>query len=105
MADDDWDEKRIDIIGSNGNEALHYQELENNKMNEAISDPLDVASHNEQVNCDMRVKEIQAHANELEVQPVGHCLYCGEKFLTDSRMRFCDAFCRDGYEKEKSLKR
>lgn len=29
---DDWNEKRIDIIGSNGNDALHYQELENNKM-------------------------------------------------------------------------
>jgi len=24
---DEWDEKRIDIIGSNGNEALHYEEL------------------------------------------------------------------------------
>ena len=24
-----WDEKRIDIIGSNSNEGLHYEELEN----------------------------------------------------------------------------
>jgi hypothetical protein len=74
-------------------------------MNEAISDPLDVASHNEQVNCDMRVKEIQAHANELEVQPSGHCLYCHEKFLTDSRMRWCDKFCLDSWQRQQALKR
>lgn len=24
---DDWDEKRVDIIGSNGNEGLHYEKL------------------------------------------------------------------------------
>ena len=70
-----------------------------------MSDPLDVASNNERVNCDMKVKEIQAIANELEVQPVGHCLYCGEKFLTDSRMRWCDRFCSDAWSRQKALKR
>ena len=39
--DDDWNEKRIDIIGSNGNDALHYQELENNKMNYSQHEILD----------------------------------------------------------------
>lgn len=37
MASDDWDEKRIDVIGSNGNDALHYQELENNMMTTAVN--------------------------------------------------------------------
>lgn len=74
-------------------------------MNEVISDEHDLASHLEQMASDMKAKEIQAKAQTLEVQPVGHCLFCGEKFLTDSRMRWCDKFCLDGYEKEKALKR
>ena len=27
----DWDEKRMDIIGQNGNDGLHYENKENNK--------------------------------------------------------------------------
>lgn len=27
----DWDEKRMDIIGQNGNDGLHYEDKENNK--------------------------------------------------------------------------
>lgn len=26
---DDWDEKRVDVIGSNGNEGLHYEDNKN----------------------------------------------------------------------------
>ena len=28
---DDWDEKRVDIIGSNGNDGLHYKEQKKDK--------------------------------------------------------------------------
>ena len=74
-------------------------------MNEVISDEHDLASHLEQIASDMKVKEIQAMANKLEAEPVGHCLFCGEKFLTDSRMRWCDRFCSDAWSRQKALKR
>lgn len=70
-----------------------------------MSDIIDDANEQVAMNELRSIKYASQQANSLEVQPVGHCLYCGEKFLTDSRMRFCDAFCRDGYEKEKALKR
>ena len=98
MASDDWDEKRIDIIGSNGNTGEHYEGIK--KMDEADLGNMQVAMNEER-----SIKYAQERAKELEVQPVGHCLFCGEKFLTDSRMRFCDAFCRDGYDREKALRR
>jgi hypothetical protein len=27
VADEEWDEKRIDVVGSNGNDGLHYDNL------------------------------------------------------------------------------
>lgn len=70
-----------------------------------MSDIIDDANLQVELNEQRSIKYAQERAKELEVQPVGHCLYCGEKFMTDSRMRWCDNFCRDGYEKEKALKR
>lgn len=70
-----------------------------------MSDIIDDANLQVELNEQRSIKYAQERAKELEVQPVGHCLYCGEKFLTDSRMRWCDKFCLDGYEKEKALKR
>ena len=35
--DDDWDEKRIDIIGQNGNDGIHYK----NEESEQDERPLD----------------------------------------------------------------
>ena len=74
-------------------------------MNEAISDVIDQASHLEQMASDMKVKEIQANANKLEVEPIEQCLYCGEKYEENSNKRWCDSFCRDLYEKQKLFRR
>lgn len=49
----------------------------------------------------------QARKNALEkprMQPKGKCYFCGEAFEKDSPLLFCDADCRDGYEKEQKLK-
>lgn len=94
---DDWDEKRVDIIGSNGNDGLHYNK-------EKQMDEADLGNLQVELNEQRSIKYAQERAKELEVQPVGHCLYCGEKFLTDSRMRFCDSFCRDEWQKRQSVK-
>ena len=70
-----------------------------------MSDEVDQANEQVAMNELRSIKYASQQAQTLEVQPVGHCLFCGEKFLTDSRMRWCDRFCLDGYEKEKALKR
>lgn len=70
-----------------------------------MSDEVDQANEQVAMNELRSIKYASQQAQTLEVQPVGHCLFCGEKFLTDSRMRWCDKFCLSMYEKEKSLKR
>lgn len=37
--------------------------------------------------------------------PTGACLYCSEKLLFSDSARWCDAICRNAYEREDSLKR
>ena len=70
-----------------------------------MADEADLGNMQVELNEQRSIKYAQANANKLEVEPVGHCLYCGEKFLTDSVMRWCDAFCRDLYEKQKLFRR
>lgn len=38
-----------------------------------------------------------------EAEPKGYCLYCYEPLL-DSHRRWCNAECRDAWEKEQRLK-
>lgn len=64
-------------------------------MNEVISDPLDLASQQEQVQTDMAIKHIQAQADKLEVEPDDKCLFCGAKFEKGSKRRWCNADHRD----------
>jgi hypothetical protein len=68
-------------------------------------DEADLGNMQVELNEQRSIKYAQQQAQTLEVQPVGHCLYCHEKFLTDSRMRWCDDFCRDEWQKRQSLKR
>jgi len=74
-------------------------------MNEVISDPLDVASQQEQKQNEMSIKYVQANANKLEVEPIGSCLYCGEEFKDGSELRWCDKFCLSLWEKQKLFRR
>lgn len=39
-----------------------------------------------------------------EAEPTGYCLYCHEP-LHDKRKRWCDAHCRDDWQRERNLKR
>jgi len=59
------------------------------------SDPLDVASINEQVNCDMKVKEIQALASK-ELPKSDICWGCGEP--TKDGRRWHNVDCRKLWE-------
>lgn len=65
-------------------------------MNEAMSDPLDVASNNEQVNCEMKVKEIQVEANK-PIPKLDNCLWCGMK--TRNGARWCNRECCSHWER------
>ena len=64
-------------------------------MNEVISDPLDVASNNEMVNCDMKVREIQVEANK-PLPTSKKCLWCDRK--TKEGRRWCNSDCRNMYQ-------
>lgn len=39
-----------------------------------------------------------------EAEPTGYCLYCEEP-LNDPNKRWCNAECRDAWEKERRMKR
>lgn len=99
MASDDWDESRIDVIGQNGNDGLHYKRT--NKMSDIIDD----ANHHVELNEQRSIKYAQYQAKTLEVLPQGLCLFCGEKFKEGSLLRWCDSFCRNSWEREKLMKR
>lgn len=68
-------------------------------------DEADLGNMQVELNEQRSIKYAQQQAQTLEVHPVGHCLYCHEKFLIDSRMRWCDEFCRDGWQKDQALKK
>lgn len=59
-----------------------------------MSDNLDIASEREEL-----ARKIAQESRRAEgPQPVGHCLYCERGFL-NLRLRWCDADCRDAWEK------
>ena len=37
--EEEWDEKRMDIIGQNGNDGIHYEQVEEQKPLEVYGDP------------------------------------------------------------------
>ena len=39
-----------------------------------------------------------------EAEPTGYCLFCGEK-ITELNRRWCDAKCRDDWERKQINKR
>ena len=60
-----------------------------------MSDPTDVASDNEEV----ARNDAQRARKPAGPLPMGHCYYCDEP-LHDNYRRWCDAECRDAWEKE-----
>lgn len=54
----------------------------------------------------LELEQINAHQKinlKQEAEPTGYCLFCGEP-LTDNK-RWCDADCRDMWEKEQNAKK
>lgn len=64
-------------------------------MNEVISDPLDVASQQEQLHNEMSIKHIQKLASK-PIPTSKLCLWCSSK-TTDGR-RWCNAECRNMHQ-------
>ena len=65
-----------------------------------MSDVFDQASEREERD---REAAIAAQRNRTAVlTDIGHCYFCGETH-SDGR-RFCDADCRDGYERQEKMK-
>lgn len=65
-----------------------------------MADDVDVTGERSEVELARQIQMSSEKAQKLEVEATGHCLFCGE----ETEHRFCDAFCRDGWEKEKRLK-
>lgn len=91
---EDWDEDRIDVIGQNGNDGLHYKE-------KIMSDEADQANLQVELNERRSIAYASQQAN-LPIPISEVCLFCTEP--TEDGRRFCDAFCRDEYEKRKFKK-
>ena len=62
-----------------------------------MADDVDLASEREER---YRAEALAAWREEGP-KATGFCLCCGEPLLEDGR-RFCDAFCRDGWERVKA---
>jgi hypothetical protein len=58
------------------------------------SDPFDVATRTEETE---RERAIAAARQPIHVLATGACLYCEEP--VEEGVRFCDATCRDGFDK------
>lgn len=60
-----------------------------------MADDVDMASEREEIAREKAIKHIQN--KPLAVQPVGHCLSCGET-LADDKL-WCNNTCRDDWQR------
>lgn len=74
-------------------------------IEEKLSDQLDIASALEQKAADVAINAAREAAKKPEVEAVGHCLFCGEEFPEGDTRRWCDALCRDDYQKEQKFRK
>lgn len=63
-----------------------------------MADEIDVANENTAIQTDMAIQNIRNSIKPIIY--VGYCLTCGED--VPAPRRWCDAECRDGYERIKS---
>ncbi len=66
-----------------------------------MADDIDIAQESQQRLHDARIEQARARAGQLEVQATGFCLNCSEPL---SGRRFCDADCRDDYQKTNKMR-
>lgn len=62
-------------------------------------DIVDVTARNEEVLMSARIANMKGMKQDSRCKPDGYCHYCGEK-LDNPEARWCDAECRDAWEKE-----
>lgn len=65
-------------------------------------DQIDRANELADLEREMRVAAIRANAKP-QATATGRCLFCDE--ILDDERRWCDADCRDGWEKEAAARR
>lgn len=62
-----------------------------------MSDLIDFAQEQTEYLHDKRIAEVRARAGALDAPVTGKCLNCEEPLA--GSLRFCDADCRDDYQK------
>lgn len=67
-----------------------------------MADDIDIAQENQQRLHDARINQARSRAGQLEVKATGYCLNCDEPLA--SGLRFCDADCRDDYQKMNKMR-
>lgn len=76
-----------------------------NMDGEKLSDQLDIASALEQKAADVAINAAREASKKKEVEHTGNCLFCGEEFPEGSEKRFCNADCRNDWERERKYRR
>lgn len=67
-----------------------------------MSDLIDFAQEQTEYLHEKRIAEVRSRAGTLEAAPTGRCLNCEEPLALG--IRFCDADCRDDYQKITRMK-
>lgn len=62
-----------------------------------MADIADLAQ--EHIEMELKMMKLSAQSYEEKAKPTGECLWCGEPLENDRR--WCDAECRDSWEKWK----
>ena len=65
-------------------------------------DDVDISNSKQDVLLEAQIRNIREQAKQSP-KPTGYCLNCGEK-LDNPLARWCDADCRDEWEKEHGSK-
>lgn len=70
---------------------------------ERHADPIDIAANSASIGLNSTIQAIRQNAEKMEVEATGECLFCGEELDQSGPvpMRWCDADCRDKWEKSR----
>ena len=72
-------------------------------VDKQMSDDIDVCRDLAAIEDEYIIENVRRKAALIEVQPTGNCLACGEPLKESAR--WCNADCRDDWERMRLLKR